>query len=1016
MKKNIFLLLWCLILGSLSAQNFTGKLNPYPVERTNSIQSDTVKILAVMVSFEEDRDAATFGTGKFGSIYTQDYGNTILDPLPHDQQYFEDHLEFVRNYYNKVSNGNVHIEYTVLPDTFPVSQTMRNYSPAPGSDDFLPLGNFAAEVWSLASAKFSGTNFSDYNLFLIFHAGVGRDITLPGSLGNERDLPSVYLSERALKDIFGQGFDGFTVQGGQFKITNTMIMPETESRELETISGKFLFEITINGLLAASVASHLGLPDLFNTETGLSAIGRFGLMDGQSIFAYNGTYPPEPSAWEKIYLGWAEPVTIAPGEYDISLVTKLAASIADTVILKVPLNSSEYYLVENRNRDAYSDGSTVSFKIGDLVHTKTFTKDTTGYRSFDTDSLAGVVIDVDEFDWAIPGSGILIWHIDENVINEKLASNKINNDKERRGVDLEEADGIQDIGEIFFTIFGDQLIGEGEQVDLWYSSNPSALFKNRFSKDTRPNTLTNTGANSLITFSDFSDISNRMSFKLVFGDSILKPLFTHNINTFGSIETLSAITNDMDYTVYYGMADSNLIILNEFGFLDEINSFSRFKSAGFIKGATNYIYGVNDSTLNIATISEDSIEGKAINLSEWITAAPTIINSVENQSEMIIATIKDTLLLYEGRLNYYDISNDPNNPVLKKAITIPIEVEKISAEGDFYGLLGNLISMELIIRWHYLDNFGTYEFVNEQPLNLILTKDSKGNYFSIIITNSLLDTDVCNFYGLRGDEILFKFTVNAPVELSSFALTDLRQDGSNYIILNNYNKIEAYNLTGAMADNFPFIDPLGIGFAGVPLAANFEGDSKSEIISVTKDGRIFSIDGGTGKVVDGFPISSGSPIFATPVLYNANEKTNLAVMNDQDVFSAWSISSVEGNLYWSEEYGNPKNSSFVDAAKNTNRINEFFPKNRAYNYPNPVYDGQTYIRYYVSEDSKINIKIFDLAGGYVSEMNDDARGGMDNETIWNVNDIQSGVYLARIEAVSNSGRSESQVIKIAVVK
>ncbi|MFO7524299.1 MAG: hypothetical protein R6W68_02490, partial [Ignavibacteriaceae bacterium] len=132
MKKNIFLLLWCLILGSLSAQNFTGKLNPYPVERTNSVQSDSVKILAVMVSFEEDRDAATFGTGKFGSIYTQDYGNTILDPLPHDQQYFEDHLEFVRNYYNKVSNGNVYIEYTVLPDTFPVSQTMRNYSPAPG--------------------------------------------------------------------------------------------------------------------------------------------------------------------------------------------------------------------------------------------------------------------------------------------------------------------------------------------------------------------------------------------------------------------------------------------------------------------------------------------------------------------------------------------------------------------------------------------------------------------------------------------------------------------------------------------------------------------------------------------------------------------------------------------------------------------------------------------------------------------------------------------------------------------
>src|SRR5690606_4510240 len=133
---------------------------------------------------------------------------------------------------------------------------------------------------------------------------------------------------------------------------------------------------------------------------------------------------------------------------------------------------------------------------------KTFINDTTGYRSFDTDSLAGVIIDVDEFDWALPGSGILIWHIDEKVINEKIAENKINNDKSRRGVDLEEADGIQEIGEIFFNIFGDQLIGEGEQVDAWFSSNNADLYRNRFSKNTRPNSLTNAGANSLITISD----------------------------------------------------------------------------------------------------------------------------------------------------------------------------------------------------------------------------------------------------------------------------------------------------------------------------------------------------------------------------------------------------------------------------------------------------------------------------------------------------------------------------------
>jgi hypothetical protein len=49
-------------------------------------------------------------------------------------------------------------------------------------------------------------------------------------------------------------------------------------------------------------------------------------------------------------------------------------------------------------------------------------------------------------------------------------------------------------------------------------------------------------------------------------------------------------------------------------------------------------------------------------------------------------------------------------------------------------------------------------------------------------------------------------------------------------------------------------------------------------------------------------------------------------------------------------------------------------------------------------------------------MNSDARGGFDNETSWNVNDIQSGVYLVRIEAKGLNGKTETNIIKIAVIK
>jgi len=41
---------------------------------------------------------------------------------------------------------------------------------------------------------------------------------------------------------------------------------------------------------------------------------------------------------------------------------------------------------------------------------------------------------------SVPDEGLLIWHIDERIINENLATNTVNADLNRRGVDLEEAD------------------------------------------------------------------------------------------------------------------------------------------------------------------------------------------------------------------------------------------------------------------------------------------------------------------------------------------------------------------------------------------------------------------------------------------------------------------------------------------------------------------------------------------------------------------------------------------------
>ncbi len=992
MSKIFLFLIITASLGSLSAQNFIGKINPYPdYSYRLSSRKDTLKILAVMVSFQEDKDDATFGNGKFGSIYSQNYGLSIIDPVPHDKEYFEAHLQFAKNYFEKVSNRKQNISFYVLPDTILVSKTMRNYSPPANSNDFTALGDFSKEVWTKAGEQNPGFNFKDYDIFLIFHAGVGRDISLPGSVGDERDLPSIYLSFKALKAIYGQDFAGFPIGNNSYNITNSMVIPETESREISSVAGSALIEISINGLIVSSIASYLGLPDLFDTETGKSAIGKFGLMDGQAIFAYNGLFPPEPSAWEKIFLGWSEPVTIKPGNYNIDLAANLAASGNDTTILKVPINSTEYYLLENRNRDAHKDGARIKYISGGDTLTKVFEKDTSGFYSFDTDSLQGVIIDVDEFDWAVPGNGIVIWHIDDNIIDSKIAENKINTDKQHRGVGVVEADGIQDIGEEYQDIFGDIVVGEGAPEDFWYSSNPSRFYKNKFGKDTRPASTTNAGANSLITISNFSDYMNKMSFNISYGDSIVKPIFIQKLKIPANIKGLTntSTQSEMSFDIISG---SSLYRINQDTTELILNNFSLSKTASFVFEGKQYSIGMNRDSLNVFSHSDKKIL-TFVPGNEISTAYP-VVNLFEYN--VLIGISSGTLINNHIIFPFFNMQQDSITNIVNEPIKL------IAADDGFW-----FTATEDKI---FLEPDGISDNLSSIS-DIALTKDKNGDYVTIVLHNNN-EIKVKNW--INGDEK--NFIISSIDSLSAFSLADLKNNGGNYILFANNNNLDAINLQGAEADNFPFKDPLGIGFIGTPLSADFTGDSKSEVIAYTKDGRIFAIDGGTGKVVDGFPFSTGAELATVPVLFNYQGKTLLAAVDVKNNLYVWDISSTEGKLFWSEAYGSSYNNSFVGSAVNNSPVNEFFPKEKAYNYPNPVYGDETNIHYYVDEDSKVNIKIFDLAGDFVAELNDNAKGGFDNETIWKVSSIQSGVYLARIEATGSSGKTESNIIKIAVIK
>lgn len=996
MFKN--LILFFLVLGSLTAQNFKGNLTPFAESPNIYSANDTLNILAVMVEFVQDQDDATFGDGKFGSIYSKDYGNDIIDPLPHNVEYFEDHFLFAENYFRKVSNGKQNIKTTVPDQIITVSKKMRDYSPSPQNpNDLSSIVDFVEEVWEKADQELS-VDFSKFQLFSILHAGVGRDVDLPGSIGNERDLPSLYLGMNSFRNYKGSAFNGFEVDNGNTLIQNSMILPETESRELQGIGTTTLVELSINGLIVASIASHLGLPDLFDTETGLSAIGRFGLMDGQSIFAFGGLFPPEPSPWEKIYLGWETPVTVQLKDSKLNVTAKLAAAPGDTTLLKIPINSSEYYLVENRSRDANNDGCKITYKANGRVLTRTYHKDSPSFVSHNIDTLAGVIIDVDEFDWAVPAFevddeygdpfedvGIVIWHIDETVIESEEESNSINNDPDRRGVALVEADGINDIGVKFQTIFGDEVVGEGGREDTWYKNNPAEYYKNRFNDNTKPSAKSNSGAYSLLNLSGFSNPGNRMSFNLKVGGSGTEILASQKIISSDPVEWISADAHSNG--MIYLSNKNELVLLDQLLNQSVFSGGSDYYPAFFQSSGSRYLMMIRDSSVVLFSGGGE----QEVNIGRKITAPPIVVN---NGSELLIGT-EDGLVVKYSILLLPQFALTSSAPI----VNFTGAVKQIASDGNFTAAIG--------AGYEYWDSniTGNAFSLSDSVLQTAVYKNSNAEYFSVVLLNG------GEFNVINNDEVISRFIISE--EISHFSLADVGNDGNIYIITSAGGKQYVCNLEGAVKSEFPY-ENLGADFASVQLSADLNSNDKADIFSFSSNGVITAVTE-NGELHPAFPLSNGTAPSAPPIIINDNG-LNLITINSDNYLSAWKLSSGNERIFWSGAFADQFNSSFVESVSEAEFENNFFPNQRAYNWPNPVYDSETFFRFYVSENSDVEINIFDLSGDLAATLDGNAVGGMDNEIAWDVSNIQSGGYFAHLKVQSISGRSAYKIIKVAVIK
>lgn len=410
----------------------------------------TVRVCVLRVDFLEDTPGTkTTGDGRFmlTAPDSTDPSRPLVDPPPHNRAYFAAHMEALRRYYDVQSDGFLNLEFDIWPaeedSAYHLSDTFR-YGPwifsNSNPDVFQHAIDLVGDALAAADSTSPEIDFRTYDSFVIFHAGADFQGDLNGD--SPWDIPSFNLAVSE-PFIVGQGDEACGVD-------YAAVLPETESQDG--------FEGALNSVIAHEFGHQLGFFDFYDVFTGNPFVGAYSLMDsGTNLYAtlddprspgelvaVRGMVPPSLDPWHKaIFLPTPSVQLLSVTDLvfdDVdSFEVALPASNIRNEVLYLPLNLAEYYLIENRKIDLNGDSTLVlrsDPETGVILGPEpdsTKSDDPLAFR---------------EYDYLLPGEGILVWHADQKAISAGLSADfgGINVFYSRPGVGLVEADGIRDIG------------------------------------------------------------------------------------------------------------------------------------------------------------------------------------------------------------------------------------------------------------------------------------------------------------------------------------------------------------------------------------------------------------------------------------------------------------------------------------------------------------------------------------------------------------------------------------------